>query len=598
VEADPIFTSEPELQFTKAQLVLPLIVDEMILGALDIQSDKPEAFDNNSLSNLEPVSNLIALTIQRHRTRAERDALQLDKSTVLATVDQLKAANSYDSLLTLSTTLVRKAFGALRVTLGVKEGEYVIIRSCSARPEFPSVPIGGVQAASQSVLGRTIAANEPVQLEGPMIGGEWTPLNAENATSIHTYATPLRTHSGIIGAIAMEYEPGEKDSGFLESLNLFTSLISLSIENAQLQDQIQENQAQLDEFARSKVQEDWMEYLENRVKRGSPATIEFQSQTLPVEEIAQSSEYEAPIELRGERIGKLAIQGIQHTDWTEEDLIILQSVADEVAGTLEQMRLMEELERRATQLQTASEVARDATGQLDETTLLRGAVELIRERFDLYHVSVFLLDDTGERAFIREASGEAEIELRKSEELIEVGSNSIIGQATRHGESYIAHDVRVDPYFQAHPLLPETKAEFVVPLKIGAQVIGALDVQGTEAYIFTDDDIAVFEILADQLAVAIQNARLFEEAQQQAEREKAVTEIGGRIRASSDIDTILQTTVLQLQDVLGASRARISLVPFGSEEDSPTEPPSADLGGSPGENGSNLIKSEEEQGQA
>jgi GAF domain-containing protein len=595
VDSDPIFSTDPELPFTRAELALPLLVDETILGALDVQSDQPEAFNTDDIDDFGTIADLIGLAIRKHDLQEEISTLQAEQANVLEAVHQLKAANSYDSLLALSTTLVRKAFGALRVTLGVKEGDYVVIRSCSARAEIPSVPIGGVQAASQSALGQAIATNEPVRLAGPMLGGELTPPTSENALATHTYATPLRTQAGIIGAIAMEYEFTDKETDFTEAFDLFATLIGLSLENAQLQGQIQENQAQLDELYRGKVHEDWMDYLESRAGRGSPTTIEFESQTFPVEEIAKSSQYETPIELRGETIGKLAIQGVQQSDWSDEDLVILQSVADEVAGTLEQMRLMEELERRATQLQTASEVARDATGQLDESTLLRGTVELIRERFELYHVSVLLLDESGKNAYVREAAGEAEVEIRQSVEFIEVGSQSIVGQVTKLGESYIAHDVTEDPNYQAHPLLPETKTEFVVPLKIGVRVIGALDVQGTQAFTFTDDDIAVFEILADQLAVAIQNARLFEEARQQADREKAVTEIGAKIRASSDIDAILQTTVLELQNALGASRARISMRPFGAEAESMAEPLASDPDDSDGDNGANLMDLKEGQ---
>lgn len=589
INSDPVYSAVPELPFTRAEIVLPLTVDENILGALDIQSEDSDVFAPPVVKSLEALADQIALTIQRFNLQGEISTLHEEQRLIAGAVDQLSTNKSYDSLLTLSTALVLETFGVMRATVGVMEGDYVVVRSCSAKKDIPSVPIGGVQPVGQSVLGHAITRNESVQISGPLIGGEFTPNSAGQDEMTHTYATPLRSSSGTKVALAVEYDPSQVDTKFHETLNLVTVLIALSLENAQLQERIQENQVQLDELYRGRVHEDWMDYLGSRAERGAPRTIEFQSQTLPEDEVARSSEYATPIELRGEVIGKLAVQGVQQSEWTEEDLVILQSVADEVAGTLEQMRLMEELERRATQLQTASEIARDATGQLDEFTLLRGAVELIRERFDLYHVSVLLLDKEGNSAEVREASGEAEAQIRSSALQVKVGSHSILGHVTEHGECYVAHNVSEDDYYQPHPLLPETRTELGVPLKIGERVIGALDVQGTQAFTFTEDDIAVFEVLADQLAVAIQNARLFEEAKNQAEREKMVTDISRKIRASSDINTILQTTILELQNALGANRARIALKPFSTEsESSPTTNLNREEGSTDGDNGSNL----------
>jgi len=123
----------------------------------------------------------------------------------------------------------------------------------------------------------------------------------------------------------------------------------------------------------------------------------------------------------------------------------------------------------------------------------------------------------------------------------------------------VAHDVSTDPYFQASPLLPETRSQLAVPLRAGEQVIGALDVQDTGLYAFSEDDIAVLETLADQLAVAVQNARSYEEAVRRAEREQKVLEISSRIRSSADIDSMLQTAVREIRQAIGAKRAAIRL---------------------------------------
>jgi GAF domain-containing protein len=140
-----------------------------------------------------------------------------------------------------------------------------------------------------------------------------------------------------------------------------------------------------------------------------------------------------------------------------------------------------------------------------------------------------------------------------------VGSESIIGSVTKSGEPYIADDVSTDPLHQAHPLLPETRTELGIPLKAGDRVIGALDVQHTTAHTFTADDIAVLQILADQLAVAIENARLFEETLRRAQREQTVSELTSEVRAHEDLSDMLQTAVREMRQALGAKRSRIRL---------------------------------------
>jgi GAF domain-containing protein len=226
---------------------------------------------------------------------------------------------------------------------------------------------------------------------------------------------------------------------------------------------------------------------------------------------------------------------------------------------LEQLRLVEELGRRAKQLQLAAEVARDATGLLDVSTLLNRAVSLIKDRFDFYHVSVFLLDESGTEAVIEEATGEAGRRMKESRHSMAVGSQSVVGYITEVGEAYVAHDVGSDPLHKYNPLLPETQSELGLPLRLGDRVIGALDVQSTQSGAFSEDDITVLEILADQLAVAIHNARLFEQALERAKREETVMDITTKIRSADDLDRMLQTAVQEMRLALGATRARIQL---------------------------------------
>lgn len=178
-----------------------------------------------------------------------------------------------------------------------------------------------------------------------------------------------------------------------------------------------------------------------------------------------------------------------------------------------------ELERRTAQVQVAAEIARDtssltASGEMESVQfLMERAINLIRERFGFYHAGIFLLDPKKEFAVIQAATGEAGRLLIEKGHKLKVGETGIVGYATGHGKPRISGDVTRDPNHFRNPLLPDTHSEMALPLRIGEQVIGALDVQSTELNAFSEDDVTILQTMADQLAVAIENARLLQNIQ-------------------------------------------------------------------------------------
>lgn len=169
------------------------------------------------------------------------------------------------------------------------------------------------------------------------------------------------------------------------------------------------------------------------------------------------------------------------------------------------------MERRSTQLRVAAEIARDASGLHRLDDLLNGAVNLIRDRFGFYHAGIFLLDEKGEYALLTAATGEAGRELLEKSHKLKVGETGLVGYVTSSGLPRVALDVGADAVHFKNPLLPHTRSEAALPLKIGPNIIGALDVQSTEPNAFNNEAIEVLQIMTDQLAVAIENARLIKE---------------------------------------------------------------------------------------
>jgi|GEM_PF-1185659 len=218
---------------------------------------------------------------------------------------------------------------------------------------------------------------------------------------------------------------------------------------------------------------------------------------------------------RGELSTRAGLEGGAELVKLAETLNTMAAQLQETLTSLEQ-RVAERtlsLERRSSQLQAASEIARDAASIRDPNELMTRAVNLIREGFGFYHAGLFLLDERGEYAVLRAATGEAGHTMLEQSHRLRVGETGIVGFVAATGQPRIALDVGADAVHFRNPLLPETRSEMGLPLKVGRQVIGVLDVQSREPSAFKEDDITTLQIMADQLAVAIENARLFQQAE-------------------------------------------------------------------------------------
>jgi len=239
-----------------------------------------------------------------------------------------------------------------------------------------------------------------------------------------------------------------------------------------------------------------------------------------------------PLRTSGRLIGWVLVSATDRGEYSPQEVRLLQIVGDGFAVALDKMRLLEQTGRRALELQTAATVARDTSGTLSLDILLKRSVEMLRDRFGFYHASVFLLDESGTYAIVRESTGEAGEEMKQRGHKLGVGSKSIIGTTTASGLPLVVNDVtRSDTHYR-NPLLPDTRAELGIPLKIGDHVIGALDVQSTQANAFHADDVAVLQVLADQIAVAIENARAYELSQRAVEEMRQVDQFKSKFLAN------------------------------------------------------------------
>jgi GAF domain-containing protein len=268
-----------------------------------------------------------------------------------------------------------------------------------------------------------------------------------------------------------------------------------------------------------------------------------------------------PLNPGGRPYGAVIVAASQPLEFAADEVAILNGVADLLAVTLGKLELADETQRRAEQLAAAAEIGRAATASFDLPAILAATVNLIRERFGFYHASIFIIDPGSNMAEVRESTGEAGRQLKARKHRLAVGSKSLVGTATATREPVVVQDVRAAPSYYPNPLLPETRAEAVIPLIASDSVVGALDVQSTLRGAFAPGDIAILATVGGQLAVAIQNARLFEQTSRWANRERLANQITTKIRSvpAGDIDGILRTAVTELRQALGASRGAIQL---------------------------------------
>ncbi|MBN2390197.1 MAG: MEKHLA domain-containing protein [Anaerolineae bacterium] len=174
-----------------------------------------------------------------------------------------------------------------------------------------------------------------------------------------------------------------------------------------------------------------------------------------------------------------------------------------------------EIEKRASELQTVAEVSTAASTILEPDRLLGRVVELTKANFGLYHAHIYLIDEADESLVLAAGAGEAGQQMLAQGWQIAVDSaTSLVARAFRTRQGVIANDVRAAPDFLPNPLLPDTRSELAVPLIVGEQVLGVLDVQSDQVGHFTQQDVTIQTTLAGQIATAVENARLFQETRQ------------------------------------------------------------------------------------
>ncbi len=177
---------------------------------------------------------------------------------------------------------------------------------------------------------------------------------------------------------------------------------------------------------------------------------------------------------------------------------------------------------RAARLRTIAEIGNTITSLENLDELLPKIAQRVSEALGIYHTGIFLLDSNGEYAILRATNSEGGMRMLERGHRLKVGHTGIVGNVTATGIARIALDVGEDAEFFDNPDLPETHSEMALPLQIGKQIIGALDVQSQQVAAFSQEDVELLSIVANQVVIAIQNARRFQDAQERLKEAQAL----------------------------------------------------------------------------
>ncbi len=270
------------------------------------------------------------------------------------------------------------------------------------------------------------------------------------------------------------------------------------------------------------------------------------------------SELAVPLKTTTGVIGVLDVQSDQLDAFDESDLAVLQSLANQAAIAIENARLFDAEQRRAEQFRVISEVGARITSILAVDELLKEIVRLVKETFGSYVVLIGLIE--GDEMVLSTGVGPPFDDPQFRPPRVNVGGKGVTAWVATTGEPLLTTDVSQEPRYLLLPGWGEIKSELTVPLKTKTGVIGVLDVQSDQIDAFDESDLVVLQSLANQAAIAIEEARLFDAEQRRAEQFRAISEVGRHITSVLDVEELLDEIVRSVKESLGYYHAAIGLI--------------------------------------
>jgi signal transduction histidine kinase len=315
-----------------------------------------------------------------------------------------------------------------------------------------------------------------------------------------------------IGTVYLQPDPArpliDEDKAMVAAI---ANQVAQQVENIRLLADASRARAEAEEATRRLTREGWQVYTS--MQRENELGFVYDSnrvKSIVPSELPQDIGFVQPLTVRGETIGRLAVARLK--DIPPEAAELAAAIAERASIHLETLRLSSELQKRAAELQTVAHVGTAVSTVLNPDELLQSVVDLTKERFGLYHAHIYLVDDSWHTLLLAAGAGEVgRVMVADGWNIPLDHATSLVAGAARSRQSVIANDVYrdKDSAFLSHRLLAETRSEMAVPMIAGDKLLGVFDVQADIVGRFTEEDANIYTTLAAQVAVALQNARLY-----------------------------------------------------------------------------------------
>lgn len=329
-------------------------------------------------------------------------------------------------------------------------------------------------------------------------------------------AAPIMAGEELLGVLGvLSDQPGALDDSDRYLLEALANQLAVAIASSRLWQETEEQLQELANLQRLTSREAWLRYQGGH--SGASPGYRFDRHQLapvpqPAEEAGGDKMVRLPLFVRGERIGALGIVAGGEDPLSEEEQRLLGEFSAQVAEALESARLLEQIQKRAVELETVSRVSAATSTILERDKLLQAVVDLTKHSFSLYHAHIYLLDaHRGALVLAAGAGTPGEIMVAQNWSIPIDHPESVVARAARERAAQIVNDVHGESGFLPNPLLPDTSAELAVPMIVGNRLMGVLDVQADTPNAFTEEDAQIQAALANQIAIALQNATLYQE---------------------------------------------------------------------------------------
>ncbi|RMG93095.1 MAG: GAF domain-containing protein [Chloroflexi bacterium] len=553
-------------QKIQSVLILPIQVEGKWYGYIGFDNTREaHKWSDDDVRLLQTAADMIGIYLEHQKLEhnVRESLVRRERQVALSTqiAQEIASATSLPELYRRVVTQVKELFGYYHVqllrydptldTLSLVYGYGDVGKEMLNMHHSVPMGVGLIGTAAQN--GRSVLRADVTKDK------HWQP----NRLLPHTkgeLAVPIKLGNKVLGVLDVQSDKPDAlttdDQLMLEGLS---GQIAIAIESTTLRQEMETNLNELHTLQSYLLSEGWQNFRKQNDITGFYFDTNDIQPIVPLnktdsqangsnqnghQQIANPLEaiksVQKPLVVRDTVLGILGVEEDPDNPLTPEEEEFLEAASEQIAQALEAARLLKETHealseqaRLSSELETVARVSTQVSGIVENVEdLLQSVVDLTKESFNLYHVHIYLLNETGDALELAAGAGKIGQLMRLEGHYIPLHADSLVARAARTQKSVIVNDVRESVDFLPNPLLPDTRAEMAIPMIVGNTLIGVLDMQADKPDFFASESEDVYRTLASQVAVAIENARLYARQVQAAEKLREVDRLKSEFLAS------------------------------------------------------------------